>query len=169
MNETSHDLKQYRIMKKRGNPRVKEQTSIKSLVQANAIGIIIGVAGIILALIGIGVTIALANGSFFTAEITFNENDTNSVIRIDPKSGTVKCSIELLQGTDGTTYRVYYKRGWESSYTLGQNFYYLNVGQYEGPHNLFSQTGWRNWDIKTVQTNNLSSTTYKIFETIKLD
>lgn len=148
---------------------MKNESNMSKPIYANLVGIIIGVTGIILALIGIGITIAIANGSYFTAEITFNENDTYSVIRIDPKSGTVKGAIELLEGTDDTTYKVYYKRGWESSYSLGHSFYYVDLYEYDGPHDLFSQTGWRNWDIKTVQVNNLSSTTYKINETIKLD
>ena len=100
--------------------------------------------------------------------MTFNENDTYNVVRVDPKKGTIQTKLELLEGEDNTSYKIYYKRGWASSYSLGESIYNLDVGELTGPHDIVYQTGWRNWDIKTVQTNNLSSTTFRVNETIKL-
>lgn len=136
-------------------------------VFANAVlAITLAVIGIIVAT---GVTLAIANGSHFTATMTFNEDDDYSTLRIDPKSGMIKAGIELTQGSDNTTYKVYYRRASFDSYQHGATFYKIDVGDYEGTQDLVDQIGWRNWDIKTVQTNNLSSDTYKIEETIKLD
>ena len=105
----------------------------------------------------------------FTADMSFNENNPYSVLRIDPKRGQITGKIELTQGTTATTYKMYYKRGSSNSYSSPVGFYYCVLGQLEGPHNLVNQIGWRNWDIKTKQTNHLNENTYKITETIQLD
>lgn len=101
--------------------------------------------------------------------MTFNENDEYNVVRVDPKKGTIQATIELLEGTDNTSYRIYYKRGSESSYNVGASLYYMDVNDLDGPHDIVYQTGWRNWDIKTKQLNHLSSTTYRISETIEIE
>jgi len=129
---------------------------------------IITIGGLLLTIIGIGIALAIANGSYAHVEMTFNEHDPFNVVTVDPKKGNISTKIELLEGTDNVSYQIYYKRGYEGSYKNGATISYMDIGEISGPHHLVYQTGWWNWDIKTQQTNQLTSTTYRINLTIKV-
>lgn len=128
-----------------------------------AITTIIAVAGVVVSVVGVGVTIKLSNKAEAICEYSFTNDDKEEYLTIDPTSGTLKFnltqeSVDKAEKDTDVKYKVGYKATFQSSYT-NKTVELKGNDDSSGYTTLVKQYGVRDYKIQLKRSTNVGKTT----------